>query len=202
MKIIAIIGASGHGRVIADIAQKLGYENIMFLDDNSSIKECAGFPVIGNTNHIYGMETDAIVAIGNATIRKRIMSQLLGRNIPVPTLIHPNAVIANDVAIGSGTVVMAGAVINTGARIGKGCIINTCASVDHDCMISDYVHISVGSHLAGTVEVGDSTWIGIGAVVSNNLTITSGCVIGAGATVVKSIQEAGTYIGTPAKKID
>ena len=49
LKKIVIIGASGHVKVIADIAVRNGYEEIVFLDDNESIKECAGFPVIGKT---------------------------------------------------------------------------------------------------------------------------------------------------------
>ena len=55
--------------------------------------------------------------------------------------------------------------------------------------------------MAGTVTVGENTWIGIGAAVSNNIDIASDCIIGAGAVVVKNISEPGTYIGIPAKKI-
>ena len=96
---------------------------------------------------------------------------------------------------------MAGTVINPGARIGKGCIINTCSCVDHDCEVGDYVHIAVGSHLCGTVSVGNGTWIGAGATVSNNVSICSNCMIGAGSIVVKNIDLAGTYFGVPARSI-
>ncbi len=201
MKSIAIIGASGHGKVVADIARKQGYEQIVFLDDNESVKTCGNYPVVGNTDTVFSMNIEAIVAIGNTNIRKKLLDKLYKNNVNIATLIHPNAIVAEDVVIGSGSVVMAGAVINSGTQIGKGCIINTCASVDHDCIISDYVHVSVGSHLAGTVEIGSSTWIGIGAIVSNNVSINSECIIGAGATVVKSIKEKGTYVGTPARQI-
>ena len=44
-----IIGASGHGKVVADIALLNGYTDIAFLDDNESLTECAGWPVIGKT---------------------------------------------------------------------------------------------------------------------------------------------------------
>ena len=107
----------------------------------------------------------------------------------------------DNVPIGDGTVVMAGAVINVSAKIGKGCIINTCASVDHDCVIENYVHIAVGAHVAGTSAIGDRTWIGAGATVSNNIRICDDCIIGAGAVVIKDIGQAGTYIGVPARMI-
>ena len=78
---------------------------------------------------------------------------------------------------------------------------NTCSSVDHDNSLGDFVHVSVGTHLAGTVKVGNHTWVGAGAVVSNNITITDSCMIGAGAVVVKDIVQSGTYVGVPARLI-
>lgn len=200
MKRLAIIGASGHGKVIADIAVKNGYKEIVFLDDNPNVQECAGFRVVGTSEDVdkYS-DYDIIVAIGNASIRKKIHKQV--GEYRLTTLIHPQSVISRRVTIGKGTVVMAGTIINSDTKIGEGCIINTGASVDHDCNIGDFVHVSVGAHVAGTVTVEDSTWIGAGATVSNNVAICGECMIGAGAVVVKNIKESGTYVGSPAEKI-
>lgn len=202
MKHLIIIGASGHGKVIADIAVRNGYEDIVFLDDNPCIQECAGFPVVGKTSMAADLDGDAIVAIGNATIRERIQESIQNqKRLKLVTLIHPNAVISRRVEIGDGSVVMAGAVINSDAVIGKGCIINTGASVDHDCKVEDFAHISVGAHVAGTCCIGKRTWIGAGAVVSNNVNICGDCLIGAGAVVIRNMEESGTYVGCPARKI-
>ena len=201
-KKLLIIGASGHGKVIADIALSMGkYREIAFLDDDQSIKECMGFPVLGCTQELdsFVVAYEMIVAIGNAQIRQRIMNQIDAVNGTMATLIHPQAVISKFAKIGEGTVVMPGAVINADAVVGRGCIINTAATVDHECRISDYVHISVGAHLAGSVVIGERTWIGIGAVVSNNLAICADCMIGAGAVVVDGISVPGTYMGIPAR---
>lgn len=199
MRKLAIIGASGHGKVVVDIARKNGYSEIVFLDDDESVHECGGYLVIGNSSQAGQIDADVFVGIGNADIRKRIQESVPEEKLV--TLIHPDAVIAEDVVIGAGSVVMAGAVINPGVGIGKGCIINTCSSVDHDCEVGDYVHISVGSHLCGTVSVGSGTWIGAGATVSNNISICPDCMIGAGAVIVKNIDSAGTYMGVPARRI-
>lgn len=199
MNKLIIIGASGHGKVVADIAQKSGYQEIAFLDDDSDIKECAGFPVVGKVvDSLKYKNCDFIVSIGNSIIRERIQKSLDGYN--VVTLIHPDAVLSRRIDIGKGSVIMAGVVINSDASIGNGCIINTCSSVDHDCILGNYVHVAVGSHLCGTVKIGDHTWIGAGATVSNNTDICGDCVIGAGAVVVKDINEKGTYLGVPAIK--
>ena len=192
MNKLIIIGASGHGKVVADIAVLNGYKDIAFLDDDLSKTFCGGFPVIGTTDMI--VEGDIFVAIGNPAVREKF-----SKNRNIITLIHPNAVIAADVVIGEGSVVMPGVVINAGAKIGQGCIINTASSVDHDCVLGDFVHVAVGAHLCGTVTIGNSTWIGAGATVSNNVNICGECTIGAGAVVVKDITEPGTYIGVPAR---
>ena len=196
VKRLVIIGASGHGKVIADIAVKNGYEDIVFLDDDENVKECAGFPVVGKTCEAVKMAGDKIVAIGNPKVRERIQEEV-GRVI---TLIHPDAVISRRVEIGEGSVIMAGAVINSDVVVGKGCIINTGASVDHDCVLGEYVHVSVGSHLSGTVNVGKGTWIGAGATVSNNVNICGDCMVGAGAVVIRDIEKPGTYVGVPARE--
>ncbi len=198
MNKLIIIGASGHGKVVADIAILNGYNEIMFLDDNPNISECAGFRVIGTASMAAEFDGDLFIAVGNGNVRKHLMDVNSNRYFPI--LVHPDAVIAKDTTIGDGTVIMAGAVINPSVKMGRGCIINTCASVDHDCEIGDFVHIAVGSHLSGTVKVGNETWIGAGVTVSNNVNICGRCMIGAGAVVIKNIEEKGTYIGVPAKK--
>lgn len=201
---LLIIGASGHGKVVADIALKMNkWESISFLDDSENLKSSMGIDVIGTTKDVHKFidSHDVIVGIGNNSTREKIQNMLEKLGASIPVLIHPSAIIGNDVEIGIGTVVMAEVVINCCTKIGKGCIINTSATIDHDNIIEDFVHISPGAHLAGTVKVGQGSWLGIGSVVSNNLKITNGCTIGAGAVVVKDIVEPGTYVGVPVRRI-
>lgn len=202
---LIIIGASGHGKVVADIAIKMNkWQSISFLDDDASIKTSMGLEVIGKTAdaYTYKDEADFFVAIGNNAIREKVQERLIDKGLNVITLIHPNAVTGTDVDIGIGTAVMAGVVINSSCKVGKGCIINTSSSLDHDNAIEDYVHISPGVRIAGTVRVGRESWLGIGSVVSNNVNICSGCKVGAGAVVVKDITEPGTYVGVPVRRVD
>ena len=202
MNKLIIIGASGHGKVIADIAELGGYSDILFLDDNPNVKLCGKYEVIGSCNDADEYkDADFFVAIGDANIRRRIQTELINSGLNIVSLIHPNAVVAKSVSIGVGTAVMAGAVINPDAVIGQGCIINTCSSVDHDCIIGDFSHVSVGAHLAGTVVLEEEVMIGVGAVVINNVKIAGCSVIGAGAVVLNHIPESGIYIGAPAKQI-
>lgn len=199
-KRLIIIGASGHGKVIADIALKLGYEIIGFLDDNDSVKEICDFPVLGNTKKIqdYKEECEFIIAIGNNSIREKIAEQY---DVKWATLIHPTAVIGMHAQVGQGTVVMANAVINSCANIGRHCIINTSSVVEHDNVLDDYVHVSPNAALAGTVHIGKKTHIGVNACVKNNINITDDVIVGAGAAIVKDIKEEGVYVGVPARRM-
>ncbi|KJS10382.1 MAG: acetyltransferase [Peptococcaceae bacterium BRH_c8a] len=199
---LLIIGASGHGKVVADIALKMNkWHKMAFLDDDESIESAMGIKVIGKSSDAftYINDYDIFTAIGNNEIREKFQSRLETAGASIPVLIHPDAVLGEQVGLKTGTVVMPGVVINCCTRIGKGCIINTGATIDHDSVIEDYVHISPGAHLAGTVRIGKGSWIGVGSMVSNDIFIVSGCMVGAGAVVVRDITEVGTYVGVPAR---
>ena len=200
MNRLIIIGASGHGKVVADIAVHCGYDQIEFLDDDETLAQCGKWPVVGKCDKASETEDDLFVAIGNAEIRKMFIERFSDKHLVI--LVHPDAVIADGVQLNAGTAIMAGAVINPDTKIGKGCIINTSSSVDHDCVIGDYCHVSVGAHLSGTVHVGEGSWVGAGSVVSNNVNICGNCIIGAGAVVIKDITEPGTYVGVPVRRIE
>ncbi len=199
MKKVIVIGAGGHGRVVADIIRLNGDMVCGFLDD----KKTGGLPginVLGEFDLISSLVDDDyyfIVAVGNNQVRSKIMESY--PKAQWYTAIHPSAVLADDVEIGAGSAIMANAVVNCNSKIGRGVIINTAATVDHDNVIGDFVHISPGVHLGGTVCVGNRSWIGMGANVINNINICSDCIIGAGAVVIKNIIKTGTYIGVPAK---
>ena len=196
MKRLIIMGAGGHSNVVEDIAILNGYENISFLADGDSNKAVGGI----NEFYKYINNADFIVAIGNGEVRKRIQTELENRGANMVSLIHPNAVVAKNVKINKGCVIVAGAVINSNSVIGKGVIVNTNSSIDHDCTVDDFTHIAPGAKICGNVKVGENTWIGAGATVINDKQICSNCMIGAGATVVKDIDLVGTYIGIPAYK--
>lgn len=200
MKRLLILGGGGHGRVVADIARLNGYEDIGFLDDSADCGPLP-FPRLGKCEDAvrYVADSDFIVAIGNAAVRRNFQERIAAAGGNPVTLIHPRAVVASSAVIGRGSVVMAGAVINPDARIGGGVIVNTAGTVDHDCEVGDFVHVSVGAHLCGTVKVGSGTWIGAGATVINNISICGNCMIGAGAVVVRDIRQPGTYVGIPAR---
>lgn len=197
-----IIGAGGHGKVVAEAAFKMGaWSDIAFLDDNPGVVSKLPFPIIGNSTMVAELATSRtafIVAIGKNPIRMAWLKLLKEKHANIAVIKHPSASISMSSQIGLGTVVLAGAVINSDAITGEGCIINTLASVDHDCHLAEGVHLSPGAHLGGSVTIGKQVWVGLGASIINNITIGEKCVIAAGATVIKDVPNNMMVAGVPA----
>ena len=203
-KDLIIIGASGHGKVVAEIAELTGqYNHIYFMDDFSEKKTFHGYKNLGSAKRIvqHKDEADFFVAIGDNSVRRDKLDALIKEDYNMATIIHPNAVISKSVHIGQGTVLMAGVIVNASSKIGRGCIINTKASIDHDCILKDYTHLSPGVTLAGSVIIGKQTWLGANSTATNNIKIASHCVIGAASLILNDIEDKGTYVGVPARRI-
>lgn len=199
---LLIVGAGGHGKVVADTARNTKrWEKIAFIDDQYPNCSLINWPVIGNTHSTLNLRDEypsLIVAIGDNVLRTELINRYKAEGFNIPVIIHPTAYVSESVFIGEGTVIFANAVINADAKLGVGCIINTAATIDHECKLNKGVHVSPGAHLAGSVTVGKYSWIGIGACVIQNIFLGNGVMVGAGAVVINSFPDNVTIIGTPA----
>ncbi|MEA9997375.1 acetyltransferase [Pseudomonas sp. 10B1] len=205
MNRLAILGASGHGKVVADTAESCGWQSVIFFDDAwPSLTRNGPWPVAGNTYDLIRKLKDydgVIVAIGSNPIRLAKVHELLSVGAPLISLLHPTSTVSRHVSIGKGSVVLAGAVINIDTRVGVGAIINTACSIDHDCILADGVHVSPGARLAGGVKVAELSWIGIGASIRQLINVGARVTVGAGAVVVHDIPDDVTAIGVPARAL-
>ena len=205
MKKLAILGASGHGKVVADTAECCGWQSVEFFDDAwPSIQKNGVWPIVGDTIALLKKLADfdgVLVAIGNNRIRYAKLLELQTMGGRLVTLVHPAAVVSRYAEIAEGTGVFAGAVVNAGTIIKPGAILNTGCSVDHDCVLGNAVHISPGARLAGGVCVGDESWVGIGSSVRQLINIGQSVVVGAGSAVVSDIPNDMVVAGVPAKRL-
>jgi len=205
-KALLIFGAGGHAKVIADLARKSGREIVGFIDDvdltRTGAKFFGGTVFAGIEAATQAQKSDnnfeVIIAVGDCKARCKIAASLEKSGIPLASLVHPAAVLAADVKIGKGTVVIAGAIINPGSKIADNAIINTAASIDHDCTIRKGAHVGPGARLGGKVSIGSESWIGIGAIIKDRVSIGNSCVIGAGALVLKDVPDNTIAYGSPA----
>lgn len=200
---LLVLGAGGHGKVVAETAQIMNkWSEIAFLDDRDCINNVIGIPVIGKLNDYLTLSGEydyAFVAFGDNKLRLNWIEKLEQAGFLVPSLIHPSSIISKTANISCGTIILAGTIINSSASIGVGCIINTAASLDHDSIIENGVHISPGVSIGGTVRIGSYTWVCIGANISNNIKIGCDSIIAAGATVIKDVPSDVMVAGVPAE---
>jgi sugar O-acyltransferase (sialic acid O-acetyltransferase NeuD family) len=196
MNSLIIIGASGHGSVIADLAKDLGY-SIFFWDDDLQ-KQVSGFNVFKRELNI-SINSRLIIGIGSNKTREAISLQYPQESFI--SLVHPKTIVSNNTKIGTGTVVLSGAIINCGTTIEAHCILNTSAVIDHDCVLGKFVHVSPNVTLCGNVIIGSGTWIGAGATVIQGIRIGQNVIIGAGSVIIKDVPDNATVVGNPGKII-
>jgi sugar O-acyltransferase (sialic acid O-acetyltransferase NeuD family) len=204
---VLVIGASGHGKVVADVVRAAGHELAGFVDDDPvrrrdglwelpvlGWEECAALAV--------GPDRPAIaLGIGDNRARERVFERVLSAGFEVLTVVHPSAVIAPRARLGAGAVVMALVAVNPDAEVGEGAILNTGCVVEHDCHVGRFAHLSPNSALGGAVVIGDRTHLGLGAVVLQLVKVGADVRVGAGAAVTRDVPSGLTVVGLPAKPL-
>lgn len=194
-----ILGIGGHAKVVMDAANQSENKIKAVFDDDTSTHgtDFCGYKVKGSIEN--SIQGQAIIAIGNNAVRQAISERL--SNVKWQSVIHPTAIISEDVEIGEGSIIMAGAIIQPGTKIGRHSIINTGACIDHDCIIGDYTHIAPNCGIAGGVTIGEGAFIGIGTSITQYLKVGEWTTVGAGSAVIKDLSANCTAVGVPAKTI-
>lgn len=203
---LLILGAGGHGRVVADAAERSAdsWTEIAFLDDRfPELARSGAWRVIGRLGELAGFAAQyeaCIAAVGDAALRLGLLERASAAGFTVPLIVHARATISAHARLEPGTVVAAGAVVSVGAKVARGCIINTGATIDHDCRLAEGVHVCPGAHLAGGVEIGARSWFGIGAVARQGVHIGADATVGAGAVCIENVRDGVVVSGVPARE--
>lgn len=209
MKDLYIIGAGGFGKEVAWLVERVNSTNPTwnikgFIDDNESLwnTKIYDYTVIGGIEFLKNCKNAyAVCAVGNAQIRKNIIERLAKSDVHFATLIDPMVQLSKHVYVGEGTVICAGTIITVDVKIGNHVIINLDCTLGHDDVLSDYVTVYPSVNISGCCTIGQCVELGTGMQIIQGISITDDSIVGAGACVVKDIEEAGVYVGTPAKKI-
>lgn len=206
MNDIYIVGASGFGREVAWLIEELETWNIAgFIDDNESIQNTIinNIPVIGNTDFLLDMKDNinVVIAIGNPYIREKIVQKLISKEtICFPNIIAKDVRISKYVKMGIGNIICTGTILTTNISLGNFNHINLDCTVGHDVVLNDYITVYPSVNISGNVNIDDYSELGTGSKIIQGKTLAKSVVLGAGAVVVKNLEESGTYVGVPTKK--
>lgn len=202
---LAILGASGHGKVVADAACLSGWHDVIFFDDAwPSVYQNGPWKVVGGSSDLMARSVGfdgVVVAIGNNSVRMAKQQELVVAGLKLISVVHPLAVVSSHAAVGAGSVVFANAVINACATLGAGCIVNTGAVVEHDCNVGNFAHLSPNAVLAGGVSAGNKVWVGAGASVKQLVVLGDDVTVGMGSAVLRDVPAGHTVAGVPAHPI-
>ena len=203
---IVILGNGGHARVVADICQLAGRAVGGLLDRQGSVSNVRGARVLGGDELLddpsFVQRYDFVIGIAYQDVRRRLGELLRAKSAVMTTVVHPRAIVASDVVMGAGIVLVAGAIVNPNVTLGDLVIVNTGAIVDHDCRLDAGVHVGPGARLTGGVTCWEYAFVGAGAVVIPGRTIGARTVVGAGAIVVTDFGSDLTVTGCPARVVD
>ena len=200
-KRLLIIGCGGHAKVATDIANSMGFEKIIFKDNDFEKKYFLGSNVIHET--IFNFKEYFFVALGDNFLREKITKEFKKDNPDAinVTLIHSTSFISSRSSIGIGSIIMPMCVVNSNAKIGQGVIINTSSNVDHDCELLDFSSIAPNASLGGNVKIGYRTVICISASIAHNIKIGDNALIGAASLILKDVPDNSVTYGIPGKHI-
>lgn len=207
MKDIYIIGASGFGREVAWLIEELDEYNVIgFVDDNKEIqdKKINDIPVVGGISFLIDQkeETNAVIAIGNPTIRYKIYEQLKeNKNIKFPNIIAKDVRLSNTNEMGMGNIICTQSILTVNITLGNFNHINLDCTVGHDVILHDFVTVYPSVNISGNVVVGNYSELGTGTKIIQGKSITENVIIGAGSVVIKDLIERGTYVGSPVRKV-
>lgn len=207
MKDLIIIGASGFGREVAWLVERINRINptwnlIGFIDDNESIigTEINGYKVLGKISQ-YSEYPNAyfVCAVGSSKIRKQIVQRLVGAKFA--TLVDPTVETSDSNTIGEGSIICANTILTVNITIGKHVIINLDCTVGHDSVLRDFITLYPSVNVSGGANYGECVELGTGSQIIQYITIGKGTIVGAGSVVVKELPEECTAVGIPAKPI-
>ncbi len=208
MSPVIIVGGGGHAKVVVDVLRLLEIPILGYTDPKGR-----DAPVSRHGVECLGDDDDAIrrhdresvllmIGVGgiaDTRLRQRLFETFSAEDYPFVSAVHPMSVVARDVKVGEGAIVMAGAVVNAGSRVGENAIVNSGAAVDHDCLLGDHCLIATGAALSGGVIVGDGAFIGSGAAVVPGVSVGPRAVVAAGAVVTEDVPRDGRVAGIPAR---
>lgn len=210
MKDLVIVGTGGVGKetalIVEDINEISQEWNLLgFIDDNKELigKEINGYKVLGDREFLnnFDKEVYVVIAIADYCIKEELVKYLTNKNIQYETLIHPSVKINRTISIGKGCIIYQNVIMTVNINIGNHVIISPKCGIGHDSLIEDYVTVLWNVNISGSERIRQGVTLGSGCTIIQGLEIGRGSFVGAGAVVIRDIDESKTAVGVPTRYV-
>ena len=210
MKDLVIVGTGGVGKetalIVEDINEISQEWNLLgFIDDNKELigKEINGYKVLGDREFLnnFDKEVYVVIAIADHCIKEELVKYLTNKNIQYATLIHPSVKINRTISIGKGCIIYQNVIMTVNINIGNHVIISPKCGIGHDSLIEDYVTVLWNVNISGSERIRQGVTLGSGCTIIQGLEIGRGSFVGAGAVVIRDIDESKIAVGVPTRYV-
>lgn len=207
---LVLLGGGGHASDVLGALRACNHVSPRFdvlgcVDDGDPDRRRLGrrgLPYLGPIPALASHEPCAVIGAVGYPAGRRAMVERAKPVALCPAVIHPTAVVGEDVSFGAGTVCLALTQISALVTVGANVLISYGALVGHDCVIADDCSIMPGAVLSGEVRVGTGALIGTNATVLEGRMIGAGARVGAGCVVTRDVPAGATVMGEPARQIE
>lgn len=205
-----LYGSSGYGTAIADVfeswpsgplAHVVAYIDDVHGDEGLVVGEA---PVM--TFAAWAAEPRDIpvfVTLGDPRNRRMLVERVVAAGGHFGSYYERGGAIARDLAVGTGSMVLAHGSIGAGTVLGNHVHVMPLCAIGPGVTIGDFVTLCPMAAIVGRVVIEDGVFIGVGARIVNEsehdvMTIGAGATIAAGAVVLRTVLPGETLLGNPA----
>jgi len=196
-----IMGAGDFAKEVYEYCRFCNLQVDGFFDEKNNLESFKNKPVYKSLKDIKNIEKKYfLVGTGNPKINKYFLDLVRQNNLNLAEPLICDSYIGNNVSILKGTVICPKSVITCDINIGNFVVINICTTIGHDSILEDCCVLSPNVSLSGHTHLAEEVFFGTGALTAPRVFVKNNTIVGANSTVLKSIEESGTYFGNPTKR--
>lgn len=210
MKRLVLFGNTNFTRLIKFYVEndaKRVVECVVVDDDFITEDIFGGVPVISFEKFIKKYDKtqyEVLICIGYSqmnTIRQSVFNKIKKYGFGIASFIHSSAIIAKNVVLGEGCIILENVTIQPFCELGNSNLIWHSANIAHNSIIGNYNTIASNASLNGFTTVANNCFIGSGSITKDHINVDDFTLLGAGAFLSNDTERYDVYVPEKSVKI-